>query len=111
MITPTPGQAAYEAVCDASEGAFDLVLETGWHEMTDPERAALEAGAQAAIGWWHADRDLEPPREVTASAPELAAVRTVVAEIIAWLDNPGLLRPSPDNLKAWRERAGLAVTP
>lgn len=42
------------------------------------------------------------------SAPEMAAVtREVLTEVLAWLGDPRLERPSEATLKAWRERAGL----
>jgi hypothetical protein len=58
MSEKTPGRAAR-----ATYAALGVEENQRW-ELT----------AQAAIDWWHAERDLEPPRELAAGAPaELAA--------------------------------------
>lgn len=62
----TPGRAAYEARLAAKSARLGFQLTPDWDILSDGNRADWEAAAQAAIDWWRADRDLEPPRKPTA---------------------------------------------
>ena len=61
---PSPGQAGYEELVRRVGSEYD-----SWEKLPGDLRAAHEAMAQAAIDWWHADRELEPPREITVPVP------------------------------------------
>ena len=39
-----------------------------YHTSGGPTAQRWDAAAQAAIDWWHAERELEPPREIAATA-------------------------------------------
>lgn len=103
MTAQTPGQEAYEAYI----AALGWVSAVRWQDESNDDRAAWEAAAQAAIDWWHADRDLEPPREITVSPSELAAVRMVVAEMANHWERIGTTREEDELIAQWRARAGL----
>ena len=38
---------------------------------------------------------------------KLAEVREVLADVLRWIADPGIERPGPEAIAAWRERAGL----
>lgn len=51
--------------------------------------------------------DYEPQPE-PKPAPELAAVRgEILAEVLAWIEDPAITRPGPGAVAGWRERAEL----
>ena len=75
------GRAAYEAF------AGQMWRLPVWDDLPEATRQAWEAAAMAAIDWWHADRDLEPPREtgrgesLTALAGRLQRYEAVLERI------------------------------
>lgn len=103
------GQAAYEAYRFIAGGKSLVSGATlpAYEQLPATIQLAWDGAARSAIDWWHADRDLEPPREITVSPSELAAVRMVVAEMANHWKRIGTTHEEDELIAQWRARAGL----